>query len=71
MLKEHQFRMTAQRKIILEELRKVDTHPCADEVYAMVKKPLPRVSLGTVYRNLEILCRLGESKNWNTAQQGR
>ena len=52
--------MTRQRKVILEELRKVDTHPSADEVYEMVRKRLPRISLGTVYRNLEILSAKGE-----------
>jgi Fur family ferric uptake transcriptional regulator len=52
--------MTCQRKVILEELRKVDTHPSADEVYEMVRKRLPRISLGTVYRNLEILSESGE-----------
>jgi len=53
-------RTTSQRKLILEELRKVDTHPSADEIYVMVRKKLPRVSLGTVYRNLEILLEEGE-----------
>jgi len=52
--------MTRQRKIILEELRKVKTHPSADEIYEMVRLRLPRISLGTVYRNLEILSELGE-----------
>ena len=54
------YRMTRQRQIILEELRTVDSHPSADEVYEMVRKRLPRISLGTVYRNLEILSELGE-----------
>ena len=48
-------RLTNQRKIILEELRAVTTHPTADEVYGMVRKRMPRISLGTVYRNLEVL----------------
>ena len=52
--------MTRQRQIILEELRKVVTHPSADEVYEMVRKRLPRISLGTIYRNLEILAEKGE-----------
>jgi len=52
--------MTRQRKVILEELRKVNTHPSADEVYEMVRKRLPRISLGTVYRNLEILSESGD-----------
>jgi Fur family ferric uptake transcriptional regulator len=51
--------MTRQRKVILEELRNVDTHPSADEIYEMVRKRLPHISLGTVYRNLEILSETG------------
>ena len=53
------YRMTNQRQVILEEIRKVNTHPTADEVYEMVRKRLPRISLGTVYRNLEILSTCG------------
>jgi Fur family ferric uptake transcriptional regulator len=52
--------MTRQRQVILEELRKVNTHPSADKIYEMVRKCLPRISLGTVYRNLEILSASGE-----------
>ena len=59
MLEKPNIRMTRQRKIILEELRKVNTHPSADEVYEMVRKRLPRISLGTVYRNLEVLSKSG------------
>ena len=52
-------RLTSQRQIILEELRKVKSHPTGDEVYNMVRKRLPRIGLGTVYRNLELLAKLG------------
>jgi Fur family ferric uptake transcriptional regulator len=52
--------MTRQRQGILEELRKTDTHPSADEIFGRVRKQMPRISLGTVYRNLEILSELGE-----------
>ncbi len=48
-------RMTKQRQIILEELRKVTSHPTADDLYQMVRDKMPKISLGTVYRNLEIL----------------
>jgi len=58
--KQQNLRMTRQREVILKELRKVDTHPSVDEVYEMVRKHLPRISLGTVYRNLEILSEHGE-----------
>ena len=52
-------RMTKQRQVILEEIQKVNTHPTADEVYRMVRLRLPHISLGTVYRNLEILFEAG------------
>jgi len=48
-------RMTRQRRIILEELSAVKSHPTADEIYALVRGRLPRISLGTVYRNLQVL----------------
>ena len=52
-------RLTSQRQVILEELKKVKSHPTADEIYYMVRKRLPRIGLGTVYRNLDILAKLG------------
>ncbi len=48
-------RNTKQRQILLEELRKVRTHPDASEIYIAVRKRLPNVSLGTVYRNLDAM----------------
>jgi len=52
-------RLTTQRHIILEELSKVKTHPTASELYDMVRKRLPRIGLGTVYRNLELMADSG------------
>lgn len=52
-------RMTHQREIILQELKKSKNHPSADELYERVKKKMPRISLATVYRNLEILSETG------------
>lgn len=52
-------RLTTQRQIILEELAKVKTHPTASELYDMVRKRLPRIGLGTVYRNLELMAENG------------
>ena len=48
-----------QRELILETLRKSQTHPTAEELYTEVKEQLPRISLGTVYRNLKLLTALG------------
>ena len=51
--------MTQQRKTILEVVKNTKTHPSADEIYELVKQKLPRISLGTVYRNLEVLAESG------------
>jgi Fe2+ or Zn2+ uptake regulation protein len=52
-------RMTHQRELILEELGNCHSHPTADALYERIKKKLPRISLATVYRNLEILSEAG------------
>jgi len=52
-------RMTRQRQMILQELQRGPGHPTADELFARVRRRLPRTSLGTVYRNLDTLADLG------------
>ncbi len=52
-------RMTTQRQVILDELKQLKTHPTAGELCQIVRRRLPRISLGTVYRNLDILSRTG------------
>ncbi|MBN2056044.1 transcriptional repressor [bacterium] len=47
--------MTRQRSLILAAVTQCLTHPTADEVFVEVRKELPTISLGTVYRNLEQL----------------
>ncbi|MBN2126654.1 MAG: transcriptional repressor [Deltaproteobacteria bacterium] len=51
--------MTHQRQVILDEIQKAHDHLTADEIYARVRKRLPRISLGTVYRNLDLLATCG------------
>lgn len=53
-------RMTKQRKTILEVLKSTDSHPTADWIYEQVKKDIPNISLGTVYRNLNLLAEKGK-----------
>lgn len=48
---------TFQRRVILDELSRVKTHPTADEVYEMARSRVPNISLATVYRNLELMSR--------------
>lgn len=52
-------RMTRQRKLIFDELMGRCDHPTAEELFSAVRKSLPRISLGTVYRNLDVLVRSG------------
>ncbi len=52
-------RLTKQRKVIVEELTKSTDHPTAGDIYDTVRKRLPRISLATVYRNLELLAAHG------------
>jgi len=52
-------RMTSQREIILQELQKSRQHLTADELFRVVRKKMPRISLATVYRNLELLSETG------------
>ncbi|NQU20089.1 MAG: transcriptional repressor [Candidatus Nealsonbacteria bacterium] len=52
-------RNTPQRRVILEELRNVTSHPTAVELYELVRQRMPKISLGTVYRNLDLLAQQG------------
>ncbi len=53
-------RNTKQRQAILAELCARKTHPTANELFHAVRDRLPRISLGTVYRNLEVLAETGQ-----------
>lgn len=65
-------RMTKQRQVILEELRMMHNHPTADELYEKVRAKLPKISLGTVYRNLDMLASAGIIRRLqNTGSQMR
>ncbi|MEN6404530.1 MAG: transcriptional repressor [Armatimonadia bacterium] len=48
-------RLTRQRQLVLDQLCALRTHPTADELYQLLRCQLPHISLGTVYRNLELL----------------
>ncbi len=48
-------RNTEQKSVILEVLKTHKDHPTADQIYSEVREKLPKISLGTVYRNLEKL----------------
>ncbi|MEF8846848.1 MAG: transcriptional repressor [Candidatus Paceibacterota bacterium] len=72
-------RITPQRQVILNYLKKADCHPTAKEVHTAVEEDLPRISLGTVYRNLKELVEEGKIQkiageevryDWNNSSHG-
>ncbi len=52
-------RETRQRALVYAIVASTGTHPTADWVYARARETMPRVSLGTVYRNLQRLAAEG------------
>jgi Fe2+ or Zn2+ uptake regulation protein len=58
-------RMTKQRKKILEVIKSTTCHPTADWIYDQVKEEIPDISLGTVYRNLNVLQEMGKIMELN------
>lgn len=58
-------RETKQRETILRLLRNTRSHPTVDQIYDEVRKDIPNISKGTVYRNLKILREVGEISELN------
>lgn len=55
-----------QREAVLSVLKNTTSHPTAGWVYEEVRKVIPNVSLGTVYRNLSELCATGDVMGFAT-----
>ena len=52
-------RTSKKRSAIYEALRSTTAHPSAEQLYAQLKPEIPDLSLGTVYRNLNVLMQDG------------
>jgi len=57
-------RSTRQRSLVYEVVASTKSHPTAEWVFERVRRSLPRISLGTVYRNLQLLVAEGRLKTW-------
>jgi len=57
-------RLTKQRKVIIDYLCSLKTHPTADDLFPPLKKRLPSMSLGSLYRNLDALTKKGKIKKY-------
>jgi Fur family transcriptional regulator, ferric uptake regulator len=53
------YKLTGPRRQILEYMVKAGRHPDAKEIHAAVKPLLPGIGIATVYRNMDLLVRLG------------
>ena len=49
------YRKSKQRDVLYEYLQSDDSHPTAQQIYNALKEEFPSLSIGTVYRNLNIL----------------
>jgi Fur family peroxide stress response transcriptional regulator len=52
-------RLTRQREVLLQAVKESKSHPDADSIYHLLKPQYPELSLGTVYRNLNVLSQAG------------
>ena len=52
-------RYSRQRELIYQKLVETDEHPTAEMLYQWLKPENPNLSLGTVYRNLNLLAEEG------------
>ena len=60
------YRNTVQRAMTLEAVRRLHSHPTAEEVYRQVAAEYPSISRATVYRNLRQLAESGLLLKINT-----
>ena len=64
-------RNTRQRQLVYDVVARTDSHPTAEWVFERVRRSLPRVSLGTVYRNLQLLVADGKLRMWTRGRTTR
>ena len=62
-------RVTAQRTLLLDLIRRSEGHVDADELYRRARRRYPRISLSTVYRNLQLFKKLGPIEEHHFAEE--
>jgi len=53
-------RHTRQLEVVWDSIKDDTSHPTADQIYERVRGVIPKISLGTVYRNLQKLVAQGK-----------
>jgi Fur family peroxide stress response transcriptional regulator len=57
--REHGLALTHQRRVIYREMLLMGGHPSPESVYERVRRQIPSISLGTVYKNVRIFLDAG------------
>jgi Fe2+ or Zn2+ uptake regulation protein len=68
-LKDQGYKLTGQRRIIIEVFEECPAHYTAQEVFEKVKSQNPNINFSTVYRNLELLCKIGVINKLNISDR--
>jgi Fe2+ or Zn2+ uptake regulation protein len=58
-LKNLGYKLTGQRRFIIDAFEQCPAHYTAQEIFEKVKAQNANINFSTVYRNLELLCKLG------------
>ena len=69
MPEEEDMNYSKQREAMMNILRNTRSHPTAQEIYAEMRKTDPKISLGTVYRNLALLTKTGSVMRIDTIHE--
>jgi Fur family ferric uptake transcriptional regulator len=70
LLRRRGFRLTPQRRAILEALEALDGHLTVEDIHRTVAHRLPGIDLSTVYRAVRLLSRLGVLDRHELAKGG-
>jgi Fe2+ or Zn2+ uptake regulation protein len=58
-MKSNATRYSKQRELVCQTVKTLCDHPTAEEIYEKAQQDCPNLSLGTVYRNLNLLVESG------------
>ena len=63
-------RYSKQRELVLQKVEQLCDHPTAEEIFDLAARECPGLSLGTVYRNLNLLEEMGQLRRIHTGIGG-
>jgi Fe2+ or Zn2+ uptake regulation protein len=65
------YRFTSQRQKVLDILKDSHDHPTAEDIYKRSQNHGEKVSIGTIYRTLELMEKLGLVRKFNIGDRNR